>query len=46
MDVIQVWQVRGEIAEMSGSVTEQRRVDAKMGSHIEEVQVSQVSKRW
>jgi len=46
VDVVQAWQVSGDTVEMNRSVTEQRHVDTKMGSRIEEVQVSQVSKRW
>jgi hypothetical protein len=45
MDVIRVWQVSGDIIEMSRSVMEQWCVDTRMGSRIEEVQVSLVSRR-
>lgn len=46
VDVVRAWRVTGDIAQTSQVVTEQRRVQGQMGMRIEEVQVSQVSKRW
>jgi len=46
VDVLQAWQVSGDLSELSRSVTEHRHVETSMGKQVKEVQVSQVSRRW
>ena len=46
VDTLHVWRVTGDLAQTSQMVTERRRVQGVTGMRIEEIQVSQVSKRW
>jgi hypothetical protein len=46
VDVLQAWQVGGDLSELSRSVTQRQQKETWRGVRIEEVQVLQASRRW